>query len=226
MAIGQNSRLYKQPLAPSSLTDQACNLIKDVILKGKYSPNQKLNEAELSNVLGISRSPVREAFQRLAYEGLIKLVPNKGAYVIEFTPKEVEDIYELREYLEIMAVRLASLRADQSDIRKLTELLKNAEKIIERSRYTSYPWDNDFHLHIANCTKNQRLEEYIYKLNAQTLLIRYMSGSKSGRAAEAFKEHAEIYRAICEKDSARAEDLMVRHIRTSKNNIMQLLPRS
>ncbi len=221
--MNKQSKLYKQHLSPSSLTDQACNLIKQVILGNKYGPNQKLNEVELSSSLGVSRGPIREAFQRLSYEGLVKLVPNKGAFVINFSLKEVEDIYELRGYLEIMAVKLAAERADQSDDRKLSDLLKATERMIEKNRNTSYPWDSDFHVQIARCTKNQKLEEYINKLNAQTHLIRYRSGSKYGRAAEAFKEHVEIYRALCERNCEKAEQLMVHHIRTSKNNIMQLI---
>jgi DNA-binding GntR family transcriptional regulator len=223
--MNKQNKFYKQPLAPSSLTDQACNLIKEVILSDKYSPNQKLNEVELSNSLGVSRGPIREAFQRLAYEGLVKLVPNKGAFVISFSLKEVEDIYELREYLEIMAIKLATERADQSDYRKLSDLLKATERMIEKNRYTSYPWDSDFHLQIVRCTKNQKLEEYINKLYAQMRLIRYRSGSKDGRAAEAFKEHAEICEALCERNCKKAEQLMVNHIRTSRDNTMQLIYR-
>ena len=76
--MSKQNKLYKQLLSPSSLTDQACNMIKEVILSDKYSPNQRLNEVELASSLGVSRGPIREAFQRLAYEGLVKLVPNKG----------------------------------------------------------------------------------------------------------------------------------------------------
>ena len=221
--MNKRSKLYKQHLSPSSLTDQACNLIKEVILSDKYSPNERLNEVELSNSLGVSRGPIREAFQRLSYEGLVKLVPNKGAFVISFSSKEVEDIYELREYLEIMAVKLASKRSDQSDYRKLSDLLKATERMIEKNRYTFYPWDSDFHLQIVKCTKNQKLEEYINKLYTQMRLIRHRSGSKEGRAAEAFKEHAEICKALCDGNGEKAEQLMVNHIRTSKDNVMQLI---
>jgi DNA-binding GntR family transcriptional regulator len=220
--MSKQNKLYKQLLSPSSLTDQACNMIKDVILSDKYSPNQRLNEVELASSLGVSRGPIREAFQRLAYEGLIKLVPNKGAFVISFSSKEVEDIYELREYLEIMAVKLATERACPSDFRKLSGLLKATKRLIEKNRYTSYPWDSDFHLQIARCAKNEKLLEYINKLNSQMQLIRYKSGSKEGRAAEAFKEHTEIYSALCERNCEKSEQLMVNHIRTSKNNIRLL----
>jgi DNA-binding GntR family transcriptional regulator len=219
--INQN-KLFKQPLSPSSLTDQACNLIKQVILTEKYTQNQRLNEAELSSSLGVSRGPIREALQRLAYEGLVKLVPNKGAFVISFSLKEVEEIYELREYLEIMAIRLATERANPSDHRKLSDLLKATERMIEKNRYSFYPWDPDFHLQIVKSTRNQKLEEYMNKLYAQMQLIRYRSGSKEGRVARAFKEHTEICKALCERNGEKAEQLMVKHIRTSRDNTMKL----
>jgi DNA-binding GntR family transcriptional regulator len=222
MGENQKKKLFKQPLSPSSLTDQACNLIKQVILSNNYSQNQRLNEAELSSSLGVSRGPIREALQRLAYEGLVKLVPNKGAFVISFSSKEIEDIYELREYLEIMAIKLATERADQSDYRKLSDLLKATERIIEKNRYSFYPWDPDFHLQIIRCTRNQKLEEYMKKLYTQMQLIRYQSGSKEGRVSGAFKEHSEICEALCERNCEKADQLMVKHIRTSRDNIMKL----
>jgi DNA-binding GntR family transcriptional regulator len=219
------SELFKQALSPSSLADQACNLIKHVILSDKFSANQRLNEVELSNSLGVSRGPIREAIQRLAYEGLLKLVPNKGAFVISFSSKEVEDIYELREYLEIMAIKLSTERADQFDHRKLSDLLKATEQMIEKNRYSFYPWDSDFHLQIIRCTKNQKLEEYMNKLYAQMQLIRFRSGSQEGRAARALKEHTEICNAVCERNCEKAEHLMVKHIRASRDNTMQLISR-
>jgi DNA-binding GntR family transcriptional regulator len=221
----QNKKIefYQTPLNPSSLTDQACNLIKDVILKGGYEPNQRLNEVELSNSFGISRSPIREAIQRLANDGLVKLLPRRGAFVSNFSSKEVEEILELRECLEVMAVRLAVERADQSQYSKLLELLNETGDVIERNRYTFYPWDSDFHLKIAECAKNEKLQDNIYKVNAQILLIRYRSGSKSGRAKEALNEHTEIYKALYERNREKSEQLMMRHLLNSKDNIMKFI---
>jgi len=217
--------LYKKTLQYLPLTDQACNLIKEVILKGKYKPNQRLNEAELSSSLGVSRGPIRESLQRLAYDGLVKLVPNKGAFIISFSLKEIEDIYELREYLEVLAIRLAVERSNKSDLHKLSELLKVVEKVIEKNQYVYYPWDSDYHLCIARSTKNENIVNAIQRLNAQTLLMRYMSGRRHGRAIEAFKEHFSIYEALCVRNSERAQHLMTEHIRTSKENVTKIFQR-
>ena len=211
--------LYNQKLRFLPLTEQACNLIKEVILQGKYNPNQKLNEVDLSNSLGISRGPIREAFQRLAYEGLVKLVPNKGAFIVDFSIQDIDEIYEVREDIEVLAIRLAIERSNENDFRKLSELLINVERIIEKNQYTYYPWDSDYHTLIAGLTKNKKIEEIIKKLNVQTLLIRYTSGRQHGRAIEAFKEHYQIYEALCARDSEKGQHLMLEHIRKSKENI-------
>jgi len=221
--MNNQNNFYKHQLTPSLLNNQVFDLVKDAILGNKYSPNQRLNEVELSSSFGVSRGPIREALQKLSYEGLVRLVPNKGAFVISFSPKEIEDIFEIREYLELLAVNLAAQRADQSDCRKLSDLLKATEQIIEKNRSASYPWDSDFHIKIAQCTHNQELFEYINRLNVQTHLIRYRSGSSPGRAAGAFKEHVEIYEALCEKNCEKSERLMMHHIRAAKNNIMNLI---
>jgi DNA-binding GntR family transcriptional regulator len=221
--MDKHHKLYKRKLRFLPLADQACNLIKEVILQGKYNPNQRLNEVELSSSLGISRGPIREALQKLAYEGLVKLVPNKGAFIIDFSLEEVEEIYELREYLEVLSVRLAVERSNESDLRKLSESLKVVERTIEKNQYSYYPWELDYHLHIARSTKNNKIEEIIQKLNAQMLLIRYTSGRKHGRAIEAFKEHYEIYEALCARDSEKAQHLMIEHIHNSKKNIIKII---
>jgi DNA-binding GntR family transcriptional regulator len=218
----KQNNFFKPLSTSSSITEQVCDTIKDVILRGIYKPNQRLNEVELASSLGISRSPIREAIQRLANDGLLKLIPRRGAFVFNFSSKEIEELLEVRECIEVMAVRLAVERADQSQLHKLSEFLKATRAVIERNRYTLYPWDFDFHLQIAGCAKNRKLEDNIYKTNAQLLLMRYRSGSKSGRAEQAFNEHTKIYKALCERNHERANQSMMQHLRNSKESIMQI----
>jgi DNA-binding GntR family transcriptional regulator len=209
-------------LSPFMLSDQVFNTIKEGILENKFAPNQKLNESEIAKILGVSRGPVREAFQRLCYEGLVRLVPNKGAYVITFNLKETLDLYEIRGHLEILGVRLSIERGDESDLRRIEDLLIYTKQMVKNNEKCTFPWDTDFHVKIAECTKNIFLIEHIIKLNTKMNIIRYRSAQKEGRTEKALKEHAEIYKALCERDSAKMEQLMMDHIRTSKNNFIQL----
>src|ERR671921_371811 len=94
-------------LRPISYPEQAREVVRHLIFNGTYQPGQKLKEVELSKVLGISRSPIREALQTLANEGIVDLIPNRGAFVVSFDLGEVEELFAVREALEALGVRLA-----------------------------------------------------------------------------------------------------------------------
>ena len=202
--------------------EQVTDLMKQIILTGEYKPGKRLNEVELSDSLGISRSPIREAIQRLAKEGLVHLVPRKGAFVSTLSVKVVEELFELREALEVMAVDLAADRASKSDIELLSQFLERTHNAIANNEYREYPWNLDFHRRIAEFTRNTRLEEKIYEVNAQLLLVRHRSASELGRAGEAFEEHMKIFKALKKRDGARAKDLMREHIRISRAKVVSL----
>jgi DNA-binding GntR family transcriptional regulator len=209
-------------LSPFLLNDQVFNTIKEGILENKFTPNQKLIESEISRTLGVSRGPIREALQRLCIEGLVRLVPNKGAYVISYSLKDTLDLYEIRENFEIIAVRLSIERADESDLCRISDQIKTIDQRIKNNGNTSFPWDSDFHIKIAECTKNRYIVEHISKLNTQMHLIRYKSAKREGRAERALREHTEIYKALCERNLKKMEQLMVDHIRASKDNLIRL----
>ena len=147
-----------EPVKAHSYLDQISDLLKDAILRGTYQPGQKLNEAELSRSLGTSRVPIREAFQKLASEGLIKLMPFRGAFVHKLSLEEILELYEVREVLESTAARLAVLRAEQDQLEELALFLDRTKAEIEESGYSAYPWNFDFHQQIARCAKNKKLE--------------------------------------------------------------------
>jgi len=208
--------------APSYAT-QATQLIKDVILRGEYKAGQWLSEGHISESIGISRSPIREAFQKLAKEGLIELVPRKGAFVATLGLKEVEDLFEVREVLEIMAVRLASDRARQSQLDALSEFMESTTLIIKGNKYTEYPWSFDFHLQLVRCAQNKKLEEKVHEVNARLLLVRHRSASESGRAQNALMEHKKVLEAVHKRDPDAAERLMKSHIRTARENVTKIV---
>ncbi len=114
-----------------SFTEQVSDSIKDLILRGVYEPDQRLNEKEISRSLGISRSPIREAIQRLNNEGLVRLSARKGAFVASLNLNEIMELYEVREPLEVAAVRLAADRADQSQLNYFSNSLQQTKILIE-----------------------------------------------------------------------------------------------
>jgi DNA-binding GntR family transcriptional regulator len=209
-------------VAPS-LPNQVYSLIKSSILSGTYKPHQNLNEVEISQLLQISRSPVREAIQMLANDGLVKIIHRRGAFVSSLTIEEVEELCELRHALEILSVRAAVNRATPEDIQKVSQCLRDTETAIEENNYTYYPLDFDFHLRIAMSAKNSKLEETIHKVNGQLALARYQSGSQDGRPVHALEEHSEIFEALTKRHTVIAENLMAQHLAKSRENMLNTL---
>jgi DNA-binding GntR family transcriptional regulator len=202
---------------------QAGEMLKKSILEGKYKPGTRLNEAELASSMGVSRSPIREAIQRLAKEGLVNIVPRKGAFVNDLTFEEVEELYELREALEIKAAELAAQRISDEEIDQISRLLDRTSNALQRKKYAQYPWDLDFHRQVAHCAKNRYIEEKIYDTNIHLLLIRHKSGSEIGRAEKALKEHEKIFKGLEKRDVNLAKQAMKEHIHFSKMNVTNFL---
>ncbi len=202
---------------------QVGQMLKKSILNGVYGPGSRLNEAELAESMGVSRSPIREAIQRLAKEGLVELVPRKGSFVTSLKLDEVKELFELREVLEIKAPELAAQRISNQELSQLSKLLVDTSDLIKRKKYRQYPWNLDFHKQIASCAKNRYLLEKIYDTNVHLLLVRHKSGLETGRAEKALQEHKRIFEAIRNKDAGSAGQFMKEHIRFSRENITVIL---
>jgi DNA-binding GntR family transcriptional regulator len=213
---------YRGSIWAVSYTEQAQGIIKHLIFSGKYSPGDRLKEADLSRSLGISRSPIREAIRNLAGEGLVRLVPQRGAFVTDFEHGEIRELYELREALEVAAARLAAERADGASLERLKEILEATGDTLRESDSALYPRDLDFHLGICELAGNRRLAESIHEVNTQLQLVRLRSASEPGRAGRAYEEHLVIYRALEKGDTEAAAEAMGMHIRNGLENMMEI----
>ncbi len=213
------------------LAEKIFESIKEGILSHTYLPGQRLNEMKIATALGTSRSPIREALQRLASEGLIKLIPRKGAFVNTIDPKEIRDLFELREALEVLAVRLSTIRAQQSQLEALRKILDKTEAFLKNNQVLTdphhkpsvYPWNIDFHKQIFRMTFNHKLEEMGSELCTRLRLVRSHSSSKGARAMEALSEHKEIYAAIKSRNPDMAMEATKRHMRNALENLVQMI---
>jgi DNA-binding GntR family transcriptional regulator len=222
-------KFSKNSVTSYSVTDQITALIKKIILNGELSPGDRLNEVQLSEALEISRSPVREAIQRLVKEGLVVLVPRKGAFIRKLTAKEVEDLFETRVTLETKAASLAAQRASESQLNKFSSLLDRTELALkneESNKYALgfYSLDFDFHFKIAGLAQNAILEAMIQELNAKLRLVRHRSGAEISRAWEAFEEHKKVFECIKRGDSGSAVKAMEKHLMKAREAILKILP--
>ena len=206
-----------------SYTEQAREVIRHLIFSGNYKPGEHLKEAKISQTLGISRSPVREAIYGLASEGLVRLVPQKGAFVSTFDVAEVRALFGVSEALESLAARLAAEKADRGQLGELLECLKATEDALDAAPSALYPRDLDFHQRVCRLAGNEKLLDHVSQIHTQLHLARSRSSSRPGRARQAYEEHLAIYKALKERDPNKADEAMRHHLRNGLKSTLEIL---
>jgi DNA-binding GntR family transcriptional regulator len=212
-----------EPIALSSLAEEAFVKLVQVITSGAYSPGQRLSESGLARQLGISRGPLREALGRL--EGrLVTRTPRIGIRVVDFRPAEVSELFIVREALEGMAARLAAEHMTTIELDGLQHLLEEHgrhQDISTGQAYHQGVGDDDFHFAIIKGARCEQLERLLLDgLYYQLRLHRLRASTQPGRAKEAFGEHREILAALMGRNPDAAEGCMRRHIRNARLNAL------
>ncbi len=199
---------------PKSLSKIVVEKIKESIMNGNLKPGSKLIETQLTNSLGVSRTPLREAFRELAAEGYITIYPHKGAFVTKITKKEIKDLYMITSVLEGLATRLAtpllSLGKNRKHLEKLLKELRTHEQAGQISKY----WETNqlFHQFITNSCKNEKLKVVITNLRRQILKTRFITLRVPGRLKSSMEEHEEILKHILRNESRKAEKMVIKHL--------------
>jgi DNA-binding GntR family transcriptional regulator len=200
--------MFKIPNYPN-LTELAYLQIKRYILEGSFSEGKKLTEDTLAAQLGISKSPVREALNRLESDGLVTIEPRRGAFVRKFSLKEAADLYAVREVLEVHAVGLVKIT--HSFLGELAASIDRIKRDLEERNTIAYvEEDIRFHNLIASATGNGELCRMLENISQKTALCR----SKTYRLVAAASPdcHDKIYEALKDGDRERAQQAMREHI--------------
>ena len=156
------------------LRDVVFNTLRRAILRGELKPGERLMEIQLANKLGVSRTPIREAIRKLELEGLVLMIPRKGAEVEEITEKNLRDVLEVRCALEELAVQLACDRIERNRIRELHAAAAQFRDILDSDDITQIAAaDEAFHDVIFKATGNERLIQLLNNLREQ--MYRYRS---------------------------------------------------
>ena len=203
-----------------SLRSQVFQTIRDDILKGKYEENDELREATLGKELGVSRTPVREALRQLVLEGLVNIIPNKGAYVTGISDKDVHDIYMIRSMLEGLCARWAtqSITAEQLD--SMEETLCLSEYHTSKKNYEKlYELDSLFHEQLYEAGGSRILNHILSDFHDYVKMVRKATISTSSRSVTSTEEHRAIFEAIKEKDPDKAEALAKEHVKHTIESI-------
>ena len=204
------------------LRDVVFNTLRQAIITGEFAPGERLMEIALANRLGVSRTPVREAIRKLELEGLVKIIPNKGAYVTGITPKDVQDIYMIRSILEGMCARWATEHITPEQIEQLEEIVllsefhlkKDKDKVVQVSDL-----DGKFHHVLYEASNSRIMEHTLSDFHKYVKMARMLSVGAKNRAEKSIEEHKAILEAIKKGDADEAERLANLHIMHVMENL-------
>lgn len=197
-----------------TLSDSIVTLLRDRILTEVYKDGQKLNEVALATELNISRTPVREAFKQLESEGLVVSIPNKGVYVKAFTPRDIDDMFEIRIALEGLAIELAIDRMDEKHLSRIQE-------VYDLMEFYTFKKDQDkiselnilYHETIYEATQSPYFEQVLKDIHYYVSVTSSLAIKSKQRYKTSITEHKAILDAIIEGDSTKAKETMQKHIK-------------
>ena len=196
------------------LRDVVFNTLRQAILRGELKPGERLMEVQLANKLGVSRTPIREAIRKLELEGLVLMIPRKGAEVADITEKSLMDVLEVRKALEELAVQLCCDKITGKEIEELHRAADDFRRILKTSDDVTEIAEADVRFHdiIYLATGNQKLIQILNNLREQMYRYRLECIKRKESHPILIAEHEEIIRRIENKEKKEAADIVCRHI--------------
>ena len=206
------------------LTDVVFNTLRQAILRGELKPGERLMEIQLANKLGVSRTPIREAIRKLELEGLVLMIPRKGAEVADITEKSLRDVLEVRKALEELAVQLTCDKITKEQIRELEQAAEQFKKTLKSNDITEIAEaDVRFHDIIYLATDNQKLILLLNNLREQMYRYRIEYLKRADKYSQLLAEHEEIIRRIEKKQKKEAAEIVCKHIDNQVAAVMDLI---
>lgn len=206
------------------LRDVVFNTLRQAILKGDLKPGERLMEIQLATKLGVSRTPVREAIRKLEIEGLVLMVPRKGAEVAQITEKSMVDVLEIRRALEELAVRLACERMTLEGLKELKRAEDRFEKVLGQEDITVVAGaDVEFHDAIIQSTDNQKLVQLLSQFREQMYRYRVEYLKREEFHPQVIKEHQDIIQTIENRNKDEAADSICNHIESQVRAVTDTL---
>ena len=206
------------------LRDVVFNTLRQAILRGEMEPGERLMEIQLAQKLGVSRTPIREAIRKLELEGLVIMIPRKGAEVAHITEKDMKDVLEVRSTLEELVVELAIKNVTDEKIEELKCANKVFESAIEsKDAVNIVEADVKFHDILYSMTNNARLIQIINNLREQMYRYRLEYVKDARTHSIIISEHNDIIKQIRDKNVPVAKTVIHQHISNQEKGISRLL---
>jgi DNA-binding GntR family transcriptional regulator len=220
-SVGGTSR---RRLPRQSLRDQAYEAIKDRIITCEFRPGECLNEASVSALLGLGRTPVHQAMDRLMLEEMVEIIPRKGVIVKPVVLHDVLQMIDVRMINETQCARLAAARADDNHIESMSKVIDQARAAIgRRDIHALMMLDREFHMLLASASRNLELAEILRKLNERSLRFWFISFTTPDHHHSFQRQHEAVYEAVRRHDAGAAEDAMRVHIEAFRKSVVRHL---
>lgn len=215
-----NLQIFMNEFLP--LRDVVFNTLRQAILTGELKPGERLMEIHLANKLGVSRTPIREAIRKLELEGLVTMIPRRGAEVAQITEKSMNDVLEVRRAMDALCVELACERITQEELEQLKEACDGFEAAVKTKDAKKIAQaDVELHDIIVRATGNQRLIQLVNNLSEQMYRYRFEYIKDSSQHERLVEEHRIIYRSIVQKDKETASQAAKTHIDNQERSIIR-----
>lgn len=208
----------------ATLHDQVAYRLRELLVEGSIAPGAKLNERELAERLNISRTPLREAIKMLAAEGLVELLPNRGAVAVSLSEQDVLDTFEVMAELEGMSGELAAQRitdAELAEIKALHYEMLAAHTRRDLSAY--YRLNAQIHKAINQATHNPVLQNTYTQVNARLQALRFRSNQDEAKWKSAVKEHSQMIDALSQGDGVALRTVLVQHLHHKRDVVVAQL---
>ncbi|GAB3766981.1 GntR family transcriptional regulator [Ramlibacter monticola] len=208
----------------AALHEQVAQRLRQMLVEGRIAPGAKLNERELSERLNVSRTPLREAIKMLAAEGLVELLPNRGAVAVSLTEEDIANTFEVMAGLESQAGELAAQRITESELAEIQAMHFEMMAAYTRRDLSSYYTLNArIHSAISAAAKNPVLAQVYQQVNARLQALRFRSNQDGEKWKNAMKEHEKMIEALAAHDGAAMREVLLSHLRNKREVVLEQL---
>ena len=207
-------------MAGESLRGKVFEKLRNDILRGKYKKGDELVECTIGKEMGVSRTPVREAIRQLELEGLVQLIPNKGAFVSGISSKDVMDMYLIRAKLEGLCASMAAEHVTEVQLEKMEEAIILSDYHAEKGNFEQVcQQDGEFHKLLYEASKSKILAHTLIDFHQYLQRVRMASVRQRKRTQPSTQEHREILEAIRKQDAKAADKAAYQHIINTIENL-------
>jgi DNA-binding GntR family transcriptional regulator len=212
------------PAPPAALHEQVTQRLREMLVESRIAPGAKLNERELSEVLKVSRTPLREAIKRLAAEGLVELLPNRGAIALELSEADVRHTFEVMAGLEAQSGELAAERITDAELAEIKALhYEMLAAFTRRDLPAYYRLNSAIHAAINTAARNPVLSATYRQVNARLLALRFKSNQDEAKWGAAMQEHEDMITALSRRDPAALRAVLLAHLFNKRDVVMAQL---